>query len=111
MAGFPEIIRRLPEADAPFRGISLRLLQGPTACATFVEAMEDADIPEHAHGAQWGVIVAGELVLTIGGRTRVYGPGEEYFIPAGVPHAATLKRGVRVVDVFDDPNRYRPRNR
>ena len=48
MAGFPEIIRKLPQADAPFPGITLWLLQGPTACATFVEAMEDADIPEHS---------------------------------------------------------------
>ena len=110
MAGFPEIIRKLPQADAPFPGITLWLLQGPTACATFVEAMEDADIPEHSHGPQWGVIVAGELVLTIDGKTRVYRPGEEYDVPAGVPHAAKLRRGVRVVDFFDDPKRYRPRD-
>ncbi len=110
MDGFPEIIRKLPQADAPFPGIELRLLQGPTACATFVEAMEDANIPEHSHGAQWGMIVAGELVLTIGGKTRVYRPGEEYYVPAGVPHAAKLRRGVRVIDFFDDPKRYRPRD-
>jgi quercetin dioxygenase-like cupin family protein len=109
MTGFPEIVRRLPEADVPFRGISVRLLQGPTASAIFVEAMEDSAVPAHSHGAQWGVVVAGELVLTIGGRTRTYGSGQEYLIPAGVVHAATLKKGVRVIDFFDDPNRYRPR--
>lgn len=111
MPGFPEIIRRLPEADAPFRGISLRLLQGPTASAIFVEAHETSEVPVHSHGAQWGVVVAGELVLTIGGETRTYRPGEEYLIPAGVPHAAKLKAGVRVIDFFDDPNRYRPKAR
>src|SRR6266566_4566001 len=58
MSGFPEIVRRLPEAEAPFRGITLRLLQGPTACATFVEAMQDSEVPEHSHGTQWGVVVA-----------------------------------------------------
>jgi len=48
-------------------------------------------------------------VLTIGGKTRTYHAGEEYFIPAGVPHAAKLRAGVRVIDFFDDPNRYRPK--
>ena len=109
MPGFPEIVRRLPEADTPFHGIAVWLLQGPTASAIFVEATEDSEVPAHSHGAQWGVVVAGKLVLTIGGKTRTYGPGQEYMIPPGAVHAATLKKGVRVIDFFDDPNRYRPR--
>lgn len=109
MAGFPEIIRRLPEADAPFRDIAVWLLRGPTASAIFVEAQADSVVPEHSHGPQWGVVVSGELVLSIAGATRTYRPGEEYFIPAGVPHAAKLRAGVRVIDFFDDPNQYRPK--
>ncbi len=109
MTGFPEIVTRLPEADAPFRDIKVWLLQGPTASAIFVEAMADSEVPVHSHGVQWGTVVAGELVLTVAGRTRTYHPGEEYLIPAGVPHSATLKKGVRVIDFFDDPNRYRPK--
>jgi len=109
MAGFPEIIRSLPEADAPFRDIAVWLLRGPTASAIFVEAHADSVVPEHSHGAQWGIVVSGELVLTIAGATRAYRPGEEYFIAAGVPHAAKLRAGVRVIDFFDDPNRYRPK--
>ena len=109
MAGFPKIIRSLPEADHPFRDIALWLLRGPTASLIFVEASADSVVPEHSHGAQWGVVVSGDLVLTIGGKTRAYHAGEEYFIPAGVPHAAKLRAGVRVIDFFDDPNRYRPK--
>ncbi len=109
MTGFPEIIRRLPEADASFPGIKLWLLQGPTASLIFVEGQEPSEVPEHSHGAQWGVVVAGELVLTIGGKTRTYRAGQEYFIPKGVSHSAKLRAGVRVIDFFDDPNRYRPR--
>ena len=109
MTGFPKIIHNLPEADAPFRDITLRLLRGPTASLIFVEAHADSEVPEHSHGAQWGVVVAGQLVLTIGGKTRTYGPGEEYLIPAGVSHSAKLRSGVRVIDFFDDPNRYRPK--
>jgi quercetin dioxygenase-like cupin family protein len=111
MPGFPSIVRNLPEADHPFRDIRLWLLRGPTASAIFVEAEADSVVPEHSHGAQWGFVVSGELVLTIGGKTRTYRPGEEYLIPAGVPHAAKLRAGVRVIDFFDDPNRYRPKAR
>ncbi len=109
MAGYPNIIKSLPEADAPFRDITLWLLRGPTASAIFVEAQADSEVPSHSHGAQWGVVVSGEMVLTIGGATRTYLAGEEYFIPAGVAHAAKLRAGVRVIDFFDDPNRYRPK--
>ena len=109
MTGFPEIVKRLPEADAPFRDIKAWLLHGPTASAIFVEAVKDSEVPAHAHGTQWGVVVAGELVLTIGGKTQTYSPGQEYLIPAGVSHSAILRKGVRVIDFFDDPNRYRPK--
>lgn len=109
MTGFPEIVHKLPEADTVFPGVTLWILQGSTASATFFEAREDSQVPEHTHGAQWGIVVAGELRLTIGGATRTLRRGDEYFVPAGVPHSASFKAGVRVIDFFDDPNRYRPR--
>lgn len=109
MSSFPEVFRRLPEADVPFPAVDARLLQGPTASAIFLEAREDTVVPEHRHGAQWGIVIDGELNLTIGLETRIRRKGEEYYIPAGVPHAATLTRGTRVIDFFDDPNRYRPK--
>lgn len=109
MTRFPDLFGKLPEADASFRGIRMRLLRGPTASAIFVEALEDASVPEHAHGAQWGIVVEGELDLTIGGSSRTYRRGDEYSIPPGMPHGASLRRGTRVIDVFDDPDRYRPK--
>lgn len=109
MTGFPEIVRNLPIADAPFKDITLWLLQGPTASLIFVEASAPSEVPMHSHGAQWGVVVAGELVLTVGAETRTYHAGHEYSIPAGVPHAGKLSAGTRVIDFFDDPNRYRPK--
>lgn len=110
MASFPDLFRNLPEADVPFKDARVRLLQGPTASAIFLEAKEDMTVPEHRHGAQWGIVVDGELDLTIGSERRVRRRGDEYHIPAGVPHAAVLRRGTRVIDVFDDPNRYRPKS-
>lgn len=107
MPPFPEMFRKLPEADVPIRGVSIRLLRGPTASATFWEATEDAAVPEHSHGAQWGVVLEGEIRLTVAGKIRTCRKGDEYHIPAGVPHRADLKAGARVIDFFDDPDRYR----
>ncbi len=110
MTEFPDIIRKLPAADTRLKGVTLWLLQGPTASATFFQAQVDSEVPEHTHAAQWGIVVDGEMSLTTGGQTRICRRGDEYFVPAGVPHSASFKAGFRVVDFFDDPNRYRPRN-
>ncbi|MGQ0797430.1 MAG: cupin domain-containing protein [Methanobacteriota archaeon] len=109
MTRFPDIVAKLPEADVAFTGADVRLLRGPTASAIFVEALEDMEVPSHTHAAQWGVVVDGEMRLTIGRRTATYRRGDEYLIPAGTPHAAALRAGTRVIDFFDDRDRYRPR--
>lgn len=109
MSTFPDVFGRLPEADMPIQGVIARLLQGPTACAIFVEALQETAVPEHRHGAQWGIVVDGEVDLTIDAETRTRRRGDEYFIPAGVPHKAILRKGARFIDWFDDPNRYRPK--
>ncbi len=107
MAPFPELFRTLPEADVPIPGVAVRLLRGPTASAIFWEATRDTAVPEHRHGGQWGVVLEGELRLTIGSKVRRCRRGDEYYIPAGTPHSAILKKGARVIDFFDDPDRYR----
>lgn len=107
MVHFPEMFEKLPLTDVPIPGVHVRLLRGPTASAIFWEATQDTSVPEHEHGAQWGVVLEGEIRLTIGSAARTCRRGDEYFVPAGVPHAAVLKKGARVIDFFDDPNRYR----
>ena len=64
------------------------------------------DLPPHAHGAQWGTVIAGEIELTIGQETAIRGPGDSYSIPAGVTHSARIKAGTRVIDVFEEADRY-----
>lgn len=109
MGSFPQIMESLPEADVPIPGVTVRLLRGPTASAIFWEAHEDTAVPEHSHGGQWGIVIEGEMELTVGGRSRVCRRGDEYFVPAGVAHSAKLRAGLRVIDFFDDPDRYRSR--
>src|SRR2546428_1631718 len=54
MTGFPEFIRKLPEAETALDGVTLWLLQGWTGSATLFQAREDSSVTEHSHGAQWG---------------------------------------------------------
>src|SRR6476619_7073124 len=105
---FPELIRALPMVDRPLaslRGWMLRDESGG-GLAMFYEIPDGVDLPEHAHGAQWGVILAGRIDFTIGGETRTYGPGDIYYVPAGVPHSAAIHPGFVGVDVFADADRY-----
>lgn len=108
---FAEFIRALPMVEAPIVPINGWLLQGDDAVAMFYELPERADVPEHAHGAQWGVVLSGTVDFTIGGVTMTYGPGDTYSIPAGVPHSAVMHAGTTGIDVFADADRYRARGR
>ena len=83
------------------------MVAGHHGQAVFCRAQGPFEVPPHAHGAQWGVSVAGALQLTVDGRTNTYGPGGTSDIPAGAEHAARLEADTSVIDVFQDPDRYR----
>ena len=106
---YPELIENLPDVDLDMPGVRAKLLQGVDNQLVFFEIEPIGAIPPHAHGAQWGVVIEGELELTISGETRTYQPGDSYFIPAGSTHEARVKTRVRAVDVFDEVDRYRPK--
>jgi quercetin dioxygenase-like cupin family protein len=52
-------------------------------------------------------MVEGEMSLTIGEDSKIYRKGDWYFIPEGVVHSATFPTRVSVIDLFDDPARYK----
>lgn len=106
---YPEMISNLPEIEVPIPGVRGWLLQGERHQVVFFEIEAGTQIPPHSHCSQWGIMVEGEISLTIAGQTRVYVKGDRYFIPAGEVHAATFPSRVNVIDVFDDSARYRPK--
>ena len=106
MTSYPELIESLPDIDLDLAGVRGKLLQGVDRQVVFFEIEPIGEIPMHRHGAQWGIVVEGEMELTIGGVTRRYGPGDSYFIPAGVEHGAKFLSRVRAIDVFADADRY-----
>jgi hypothetical protein len=92
---FPEIINALPRADVPGEDVRTYLLQGKGKQVAFVAFDAEVDAPEEAHAAQWVVVLEGEVELAT------------YDIPAGVPHAARIKKGSRLMDLFDQGDRFR----
>ena len=109
MEPYPDWMGNLPEVDTPFTGLDGRLLSSPHGQAVFFRAAEEFEVPPHAHGPQWGVVVAGRLHLTVSGESATYEPGETYEIGDGEEHSARLEAGTCVIDVFRDPDRYSPK--
>lgn len=107
---WPAMITALPAPDLAYGRdqVQAHLLTGGPRQAVFFTFPTEVVVPAHSHGAQWGVVVAGHITLTIGGQTRRYAAGDSYFIPAGVEHSAVVEAGCRLIDVFEDPDRYRP---
>lgn len=105
----PEMITRLPEADLPFPPTALKtgVLQSEHGQLVFFQIYKDVEIPPHSHKAQWGIVLEGEIEMTVGGVTRTYGPGSTYYIPAGVVHSAKVPAGAKAIDFFEEPDRYR----
>lgn len=109
MKDFPPFIRALPAVDVPFEGVTGHLLQGESQQVAFLQFETDAEVPEHSHNAQWELVIAGEVDLTLGGRTATYRAGDSFYIPAGEPHGARVHAGYRSVVFFDQADRYRTR--
>lgn len=105
---FPDFITALPALAVPFSTdvVLTSAIRSDKGLVAFFTFHKDLTLPMHAHGAQWGSVIEGEIVFTIGGVTRTYRPGDSYSIPAGVQHGAQIKAGTRVIDVFEEPDRY-----
>ncbi len=106
---YPDLITKLPMADVPMAGVRGWLSQAKDHQIVFFDIEPVGEIPPHSHGEQWGIVVEGEMELTIGGETKRYRPGDSYHIPAGVEHGARFLSHFRAIDVFADADRYRPK--
>lgn len=107
---YPEFVRSLPEVDVPIEGIRGWLMGDGRRQMVFFDILPSAVVPAHAHCAQWGLMVDGEMEITIGEVTRRVVAGDRYFIPEGVVHSATFLTRVNVIDIFDAGDRYKAKN-
>jgi quercetin dioxygenase-like cupin family protein len=103
---FPKPIRNLPEADIPLEGIKAYLSQSDTHQIIFMEFEKDVNLSEHSHAAQIGIVLEGQIDLTIEGKKKTYTKGDRYFIPEGVLHSGKIYAGYADITFFDEPDRY-----
>jgi quercetin dioxygenase-like cupin family protein len=103
---FPESITKLPKVKLALPGVRGWLGQGESFQIVFFEIEAGASVPPHSHGAQFGFVIDGEILLTIDDETRQYQRGDNYYIPAGAVHSAEFLTPVRVMDFFADKDRY-----
>ena len=90
---------------SPIPGLVMQSVTGGKLMANWVTIEPNQVVPLHQHPhEQLGIMLEGELELTLGDETRLLGPGDAYTIPPQLPHSArTLDKGCVVLDVFTPP--------
>ena len=103
---YPEIITSLPKADIPLPGVQGWIAQGQDFQIVFFDIEPTGTLPPHSHSAQFGIVIEGEMSLTVGGKTKRYSKGDSYYIPEEVEHQAEFHTHFRALDFFAEPARY-----
>jgi quercetin dioxygenase-like cupin family protein len=90
------------EAKEIVPGVHIRTFWGHEMLLSVADLAANAVVPTHSHPhEQAGVVISGELELSIGGETRWLKPGDTYIAPGGVGHGArTGDAPARVLDIF-----------
>ena len=104
---FPDIVTKLPLSDIPIQGLNAYLLQGLYQQVVFMTFEHDVEVPEHSHEAQWGVVLDGEIELTICGNKHTFTKGDTCFIPKDVLHSAKIRAGYKDLTLFNQKDRYK----
>ena len=97
-------VTNLPSLE-PVPGIRMSVMTGGRMMANWVRIEPGVSVPLHAHEhEQIGLVVEGEINMTIGDETRSLVPGQAYTIPGNLQHAAVAgPQGCLVVDIFSPP--------
>jgi quercetin dioxygenase-like cupin family protein len=109
-SNYPEVITQLPEADVDLAGARAWILQGENRQMVFCEYEAGRSLPKHSHVyAQWGMVIEGEMSLTVDGKPCILQKGDEYLIPAKAKHFVKFSCKTRIVDLFSEKGRYKPK--
>jgi quercetin dioxygenase-like cupin family protein len=87
---YPDKFRSLPIYDGRFDAYRLAAEGADVLLASYKVGTQ---IAEHQHDTDnYGVIIRGELILTMNGQTTRHGCGDWYHVPAFVPHSAAFEQ-------------------
>ncbi len=91
---------RTPKELLP--GIVTRTFWGDKMLVSLVDLEPNAAIPPHSHPhEQVGMVLRGEMELTIGGETRMVKVGDVYVVPGGTLHSVRMgTESCQVVEMF-----------
>ena len=83
-------------------GVMARTFWGERMLMSLVDLEPNAVIPEHTHPhEQVGMVVSGEMRLTIAGETKQARPGDVYIIPGDATHGVVVgDAACQLIEVF-----------
>lgn len=95
---FPDLITRLPAFEGPFDAYQL---DADNCKVLFASYPAGTTIEPHTHATtNCGVIVRGELLLTIDGKEQRYGPGDWYYLAAEQEHSARFEKDTSEIEFW-----------
>jgi quercetin dioxygenase-like cupin family protein len=102
---FPEFVKNAANAvqtEATISSLEGYVFDGADGSQMVVwESPNGGKSEMHVHDYdEYAVVVQGTCTSTIGDEKMVMGPGDECFIPAGVPHDGIYSAKYRAIDVF-----------
>lgn len=102
----PKFIKQHPRAKIPIKGVDSHLIQADNQQLIFMEFEQDTIVSTHSYNAQWGIVLEGEMELTINETTRILRKGDSYSIEKDELHSAKIKKGYKDMTLFDQIDRY-----
>jgi quercetin dioxygenase-like cupin family protein len=100
MTYFCDVENRATKQLAP--GVTARTFWQNQMLLSLVDFEPNTLVPLHTHPhEQSGVVLEGEVEMTIDGESRIIRPGDMYIIPGGIEHSAkSFGAPARVLDTF-----------
>ncbi len=85
-----------------WEGVLGRTVEGERITLGVIELLPGCEVPQHDHAnEQLGLVIEGEITMTVAGESRTLRPGGTWRILGGVPHSAKAgPQGAIVIDVF-----------
>jgi len=95
---FPALIRGLPAFEGPFDAFQLA---ADSCDVLFASYPAGTSIDSHTHDTNnIGIIIRGELILTLNGETTRYTVGDWYQVPAQTEHSARFDQETAEIEFW-----------